>query len=350
MERNNYNRIERLLHRIVLGSRNFNDFLFNLESKRFKNTILFEEQAGPVFITGLARSGTTTLLNVLHESSLLHALTYQDMPFVLAPNSWAQLRGKNSNNEKKERAHLDGVLVDSSSPEALEEVFWKMYYSNQFIGANTLQTSSLSDDFIKDYEAFRKLVIYRSGNPSARYLAKNNNLILRLRGLSSYIPSAKFIVTFRNPLDHAASLLNQHSHFCLLQKEDPFVLDYMNWIGHHEFGLNQKTFDLGNSELLEQMNEYSKSDINFWLLNWLNYYTFLVNNLPHNLFLIQFENLCSNPNLVYEKLNTFLHIPSVNGKLVPFNPKVRRVTGINDSVLLACNQIYKQLLHVESNL
>ena len=36
-----------------------------------------------VFITGLARSGTTILLNALYKSNIFASLTYSDMPFVL---------------------------------------------------------------------------------------------------------------------------------------------------------------------------------------------------------------------------------------------------------------------------
>ena len=50
-----------------------------------------------VFVSGLARSGTTILLNALYESDEFASLSYKDMPFVLAPNLWSKL----SPNKKK---------------------------------------------------------------------------------------------------------------------------------------------------------------------------------------------------------------------------------------------------------
>ena len=39
-----------------------------------------------IFITGLPRSGTTSLLNFLYSSNQYASLTYRNMPFVLSPN------------------------------------------------------------------------------------------------------------------------------------------------------------------------------------------------------------------------------------------------------------------------
>ena len=44
-----------------------------------------------VFVSGMARSGTTILLNAIYETDEFAALTYQDMPFILSPNIWSKL-------------------------------------------------------------------------------------------------------------------------------------------------------------------------------------------------------------------------------------------------------------------
>jgi hypothetical protein len=350
MERNNYNQLERFLHRLVLGSSILNELLFDLERKRLKNGIDKLDVSSPVYITGLARSGTTALLNKLHGLNDLKSLTYQEMPFVLAPNTWSKINRKGSVTEKKERAHLDGIFIDDSSPEALEEVFWKMNLSNDFIDEKILKVSELSTESLKSYADFRKLVVHSVKQQYVRYLAKNNNLILRLNSVSKNIPEAMFIVSFRSPLEHAASLLNQHIHFCELQTEDAFVLSYMNWIGHHEFGLNQKSFDFGDQVLLDKMSNYEKGDINFWLLNWLNYYQYLLKNLPNNLCLVSYENLCSQPDQVYSRIEEKLNLKFEGNLAIPFQPKVRPVLDFDESILSSCNQVYKELLHVESNI
>ena len=43
------------------------------------------------FVTGLARSGTTQLLNSLYKTGF-SSYTYSDMPFLFSPNMWGKLR------------------------------------------------------------------------------------------------------------------------------------------------------------------------------------------------------------------------------------------------------------------
>ena len=86
-----------------------------------------------VFVAGLARSGTTILLNAIYQSSQFASLTYDDMPFILAPNFWKKISPRKSHGELKERAHGDGVKVTTDSPEAFEEVFWKTFTDSSII-------------------------------------------------------------------------------------------------------------------------------------------------------------------------------------------------------------------------
>lgn len=79
---------------------------FDLESSLISTKYSEEKH---VFISGLARSGTTILLNSIYESDIFASLTYSDMPFVLAPNLWAKLSPNRRNNNFKERAHGDGI-------------------------------------------------------------------------------------------------------------------------------------------------------------------------------------------------------------------------------------------------
>ncbi len=81
-----------------------------------------------VFVSGLARSGTTLLMRMLHDTDEFASLTYRDMPLVMAPNLWRRLSGAfQKSMARQERAHGDGLQVDYDSPEALEEVFWRTF-------------------------------------------------------------------------------------------------------------------------------------------------------------------------------------------------------------------------------
>ena len=58
------------------------------------------------------------------------SLTYQDMPFILSPNIWSKLNKNSIVIDKQERAHNDGIKIDTNSPEAFEEIFWKTFDDN----------------------------------------------------------------------------------------------------------------------------------------------------------------------------------------------------------------------------
>ena len=79
------------------------------------------------------------------------------------------------------------------------------------------------------------------------YLAKNNNAVLRLKSMLPLNPDMTVFVLVRDPLQHAFSLMKQHQKFEKEQTEDPFILEYMNWLGHHEFGQGQLPFNLSGS-------------------------------------------------------------------------------------------------------
>ena len=137
---NNYSALQRFLHRIVLSSQLMREIMFDVEQSIFlKKDDNFDDDH--VFVVGLARSGTTILLNAIYQSNQFASLTYDDMPFILAPNFWAKISPRKSHGELQERAHGDGVRVSTNSPEAFEEVFWKTFVDN----------SKISEEFFRKF-------------------------------------------------------------------------------------------------------------------------------------------------------------------------------------------------------
>ena len=116
-----YSNIQKFLHDFVLSKKIINRSLFELEKIIYLKNKDVKDQSH-VFITGLPRSGTTSLLNFLFLSDEYASLTYNDMPFILSPNFSKLFHKKNI--KKKERLHGDGINFDNNSPEALDEVFF----------------------------------------------------------------------------------------------------------------------------------------------------------------------------------------------------------------------------------
>ena len=88
-------------------------------------------------MTGLARAGTTSLMNHLATIETFKSLSYANMPLLLAPNTWAKFY-KPKNQELKVRSHNDGIKIGLESNEALEEYFFKAISDDSFINKTDL--------------------------------------------------------------------------------------------------------------------------------------------------------------------------------------------------------------------
>jgi len=210
------------------------------------------EVSQPVFVTSLARGGTTAVLNALNDAPEIATHIYRDMPFVTAPVLWNRLAGGQKRTVKRQaRAHGDGMEIDLDSAEALEEVIWKMFWPQRYKGpAIPLWTAEEAlpeaDQFLRRHMGSIIRARNIQAGPDAvkktRYCSKNNANIARIPYLLRAFPDCRIVVPVRHPASHAKSLLRQHLNFGKLQNEDHFVSRYMSDIGHYEFGNLHKPF------------------------------------------------------------------------------------------------------------
>jgi Sulfotransferase family len=268
-----YSRGEQWFHRITLGSSIISELAFDIEKARFGGVARRRAPASPVFVAGLARAGTTVLTRILHEYGNFASPTYRDLPFPLAPNTWARSRlSANRTVEKKERNHKDGLCHNLDSPESIEEVFWRTFDRRNYILADRVVPHRPAQQVVSDFKAYVTLICLRYNR--TRYLSKNNNNILRLSAICTAFPDAVLVHPFRDPLEHAASLLSQHRNAVFNQRADPFRLKFATWLGHHEFGIGHRPF------VFEQYSELFDMDpetIDYWLFLWVQAYTWLLN-------------------------------------------------------------------------
>ena len=271
---NNYSLLQQRLHQLVLSSQFMREVTFDVETS---STSIIQHNDNHVFVVGLARSGTTILLNALYESNEFASLSYQDMPFVLAPNLWSKLSFTRKDIDLFERAHGDGIKVSTKSPEAFEEVFWMTFNESD-------------EDTLKRFKTYVQLINQKY--QKERYLSKNNQNIRRLELISSAFPHSKILIPFRDPLQHAYSLLSQHKRFIEDSKKDKFISNYMKWIGHTEFGPNYIPI---HSKSLSFENDM---DVNHWLEQWYQTYKNCSETLKDkdNVQFICYEQLCTSKN------------------------------------------------------
>lgn len=294
-----------LLGAWVNGSPGFWKWLGNVETQALADHIAGIRIEQPIYISGLARSGSTILLEILalHDTTATHA--YKDFPPVLTPYFWNWFldRAQKRDTVAVERAHGDGIAVTPDSPEALEEVLWMVFFPHVHDPAhsNVLDAATDAPAFASFYRNhLRKLLWLRGG---ARYLAKGNYNITRLEYLLQLFPDARFVMPVREPMSHIASLQRQHNHFCRIHRDDPRALRYMQRVGHFEFGLDRRAINTGNtSEAAAIMAAWQQGrDVEGLARLWRNVHKHIVDRLEASpalrdaTLIVRFEDLCDAP-------------------------------------------------------
>lgn len=336
-----YGLLERGLHRFALGSDLVARASFDAEqaylSRKYK-TLTAPHR--PVFVAGLARAGTTLLMRLLYETGSFASLTYRDMPFLLAPNLWGLLsRYFAKTSVAEERAHGDGLMVDFDSPEALEEIFWRVMAGGTYIQSDCLQPMTADADVLADFRLYVAGLMCRY--PGKRYLSKNNNNILRLTSLRAAFPQATILVPFREPVAQAVSLLQQDGHFRQMHADDSFAQDYMTWLAHYEFGAGHRPFVWGLGA------EYSRESVDYWLAQWIGAYEYLLSLADDKglkLVFVGYEDLCRDPALVWSQLAQRLDFETPLPSALPIKPIRESAFVVTDSMLtIRALKLYQRL-------
>jgi hypothetical protein len=283
-----YSPVSRFLHRVALGNRWVAEVSFDLEQALLRPRPISTDRH--VFVSGLARAGTTILMQLLHDSGAFNTLTYRHMPFVLMPGLWRKLSARQRQKASlRERAHGDGILVGFDSPEAFEEVFWTTQCPQDYIFPDHLSEHRPDAPHLAMFKRFLGSVMASADEPGHRYLSKNNNNLLRLPSLQQHLPESLFLVPFRDPVQHSHSLLQQHLRFTTTQQGDPFVLDYMRWLGHFEFGG-------GHLPFFEPISsDLAPDHVDYWLQLWIQVYERVLKFGGERVLIISYEDLCFRP-------------------------------------------------------
>jgi len=337
----NYSILDQYLHNQFLGNSEISNFLY----QRIKKYIKPKEKIQKIFICGLARAGTTALLNQLYLSNQFASLKYSHMPFVLNPrlaNIYSKLIN-NKNLESIERLHKDGIKISIDSPECLDEPFWIKENPNYFSEALSINRKYTLER-LETYNIFLSRHAFFQGKN--QFIIKNNNNHLRLIQLCNFFKDDLFIILFRDPVYHSISLQNTHEKICLAQREDPFILDYMNLIGHREFGLNQTPFDYGNKQSLTKSIFDSKDKDNYWLKSWINAYSWIYDfakeKKPNNLLIVSYEDICD-PNI--NKINEIYKRSNLEKckDLILKNKNIKGMNNFDESLKKKAYQIYSNI-------
>ncbi len=159
-----YSFLDRVLHRLALHYTPIADVSFDLDQASVHADVSDVRSRKHVFVSGLARAGTTLLMRTFHATGRFRSLTHRDMPFVLAPNLWRRMsRVSQRDLARAERAHGDNVLVDADSPESLDEVFWRIFAGNEYLEREQRRRTRPPEELIEKYVRYVSAILAASG-------------------------------------------------------------------------------------------------------------------------------------------------------------------------------------------
>lgn len=276
----------------------------------------------PIFICGLARSGSTMLLELLARQPGIATHQYRDFPLVTTPIWWNFFLNFAARSQRPQpRAHRDLIQISPHSPEGMEQILWDRYAGPANGGSRASAANipasedHLPPPFVRFYtEHIRKLLWLRGGT---RYASKCNYHVNRIQLLLELFSDAHFVIPTRHPYGHVESLVRQHSQFCEYARHDRRVPIMLAAAGHYEFG--PQRFACGLAKIAQDDVEacWARGDeIGGYAIMWTEQYRealeLLENSqLSSQLHVINYEAFCEKPQTEWSRLRDRLHLPQV---------------------------------------
>ena len=277
---NNYKKFFKYLSQVE-------NYIFNSNKKEIKK---------PIFISGMARSGTTFTTHLLFSCKEFASLQYKDIPFYKIIIFWSFFSKIYYGFKKpSKRIHGDDLMVSINSPDAFEELIWKNNLNNYLNSGFYEHLDEFYENAILKNDLsnlIKKNLFIKKKN---RYLSKNNYNIFRIKYLINQYNDAKFIILYRDPIETVESLVKVHNKFINLGKSNESFGKELELLGHHEFGPKRKAFNIGNN--FEKTIYYWSNglDHNGYLLQWNDLYSYVLKEYKNLIYskkilLLKFSN------------------------------------------------------------
>jgi hypothetical protein len=288
---------------LVQRQRSFWLWLGRLESSLLAEKLRSVQVQKPLYICGLARSGSTVLHEVVASHPCVATHRIKDYPMLFTPYWWRRATANLRPQPPRERVHRDGVMINSESPDALEEMLWMAFFPRCHDASvcNLLGAADSNPAFESFYNLHVRKLLLAEG--ASRYAAKANYHIARLPYLLRLFPDARFLIPVRRPQTHIASLMRQQLWFSHGQRQHHRALNYMRRSGHFEFGLDRRPMHVGDAERVRRIVEaWARGDEVRGLASyWDMVYGYLARLLASNravrdaALVVHFEDLCAAP-------------------------------------------------------
>lgn len=335
--------LDYLLTTLATAHAPFFHWLGNLETRLYRRRLAEQVIERPVFISGVARAGTTILLESMSSAPGVATHRYRDFPFIMSPLFWhAFTRFFAKNQPPRERPHEDGILINRESPEAFEEMIWQFFFPELHHpqAIHRLEPADGREPFAQFFrDHVRKILLLRKGD---RYLSKGNYNLTRIPYLLTLFPDARFIIPVRHPVPHVHSLVRQHQLFERHAKRDDRVPNLMRAMGHYEFGPQRHpiTFRTEATQSILRSWETGREHLGY-AIQWAEAYRYVYERLlgdprlKDRIRIVRYEDLLADPRNTLESLFQFaqLGLPAYFSSLVhQINPGTSWEHGIEPAL------------------
>lgn len=296
--------------------------LGDIESDVLARRLAALELEAPVFIAGLARSGTTMMLSILAQAQGAATHRYRDFPFLFTPVlwNWFQDRMRAGAGRPVERAQRDRIRITKESADAFEEPLWQAFFPwlhdaarCHLLGAQT--RNARFEEFFASH--LRKILWLRGGR---RYVSKGNYNVARIGYLASLFPDARFVVPVREPLAHVRSLVEQHALFCRYAERDPGVPGHLAAAGHYEFGPQRRPLNVDPERIGEIDAAWRDGDeYRGYARQWAQVYAHVERLARHpdlgaRILVVRYEDACARPREQVQRLLHFCGLADPEGR------------------------------------
>ena len=307
-------------HRMGPLLRHFGDLETALAARRLGPVTIDR----PLFISGLARSGTTILVDRLARAKGVATHRYRDFPFLWAPLTWNWFQDRLAVSQPAvERPHRDRITITRDSPEAFEEPIWQDFFPwvhdprrVHILDATTRNPAF--ETFFHDH--IRKVLLIRGGT---RYLSKGNYNVTRLAYLARLFPDARFVVPVRAPLAHVHSLVKQHRLFTGYAGEDGRVAAYLRAAGHYEFGPQRQPIIVSSEGAERILAAWREGDDYLgYAAQWRDIYghvdslTAPESGLAERILVVRYEDFCADPRATLANVLDFAGLAAAGADLL----------------------------------
>lgn len=308
-----------------------------LELGRLESSLLQEQLdavrlTAPIYVCGLARSGSTLLHEVIAAHPGVASHRVKDYPLLFTPYWWRRASAGLRPTAAHERPHRDKMMITIDSPDALEEMLWTAFFPGRHDPKvdNRLGRGDRQPAFEKFYRThLKKLLLAENAD---RYAAKANYHVARLPYLLRLFPDARFVIPVREPAAHIASLMRQHRWFSAGQRGNRRALHYFQRSGHFEFGLDRRPMNLGDNARVEAIIEAwaNRDEVRGWALLWAMVHEYLADALATDDQLraaalpVRFEDLCAAPAAVLGKVAAHCGLKNAGPIIERFAPRISK--------------------------